>query len=85
MWRARATEVERVAADVAALEPRLRSASAAVSKLISGAAAGEDRAMTGHLSATAAQSREAERLLRQAAAAMRTLDDRPPEPPAPRR
>jgi hypothetical protein len=79
VWRARASEIETIAADVASLEPRLRRVSAAVTALISGTAGNEDRAMNDHLAATAAQSREAERLLRQAAAALRTLDQRVPE------
>ncbi len=77
MWQARAEqlarETERIAAEVARLETRLRTASAGVNALISGATGREDRTMTQHLGAARGRSQETSLTLRRAAATVRQL------------
>jgi hypothetical protein len=79
MWQARAGEMaretDRIAAEVAGLESRLRAVSAAVTGLISGATGREDRTMNQHLGAARARSQETALTLRQAAATVRRLGD----------
>jgi hypothetical protein len=77
VWQARADQIaddtERIAAEVAALETRLRAAAVAVTGLIGGATAREDRTMKAHLGAARARSRDTSLTLRRAAATVRRL------------
>jgi len=81
MWQARAGrvahETDRIAAEVAGLESRLRVVSAAVTALIGDATGREDRTMNQHLDVARGRGQETALTLRQAAATARRLADEP--------
>jgi hypothetical protein len=68
-----ARTTDSIAADVAALQARLRTVSAAVDALIGGATGHEDRRMTEQLGAAGGRSQQAARTLNQAAQLVRRL------------